>query len=127
MTLSPAARDHAAVPTGAVRLTQLEIEQVHVDLQAVARLTLTPDQIPTLAFVQYEDELGNGLQAFVQLEKDTFRLWNSGSDPAGRSVVVLATSGEPLLQVVALLRALDLPGRVLAQLWNGERWLTGEA
>ena len=127
MVRCPAARDHGAVPPGALRLTKLDVEQVHVDLQAVARLTLTAGQIPTLAFVEYEDELGHGVQAFVQLKQDTFRLWNSGSDPAGRSVIVLATAGEPLPQVVALRRALDLPGHVVAQLWNGERWLTGEA
>ena len=127
MVLWPATRDHGAVPTGAARPTQLEVEQVQVDLQAVARLTLTAEQIPTLDFVPYEDELGHGVQAFVQLEQGTFRLWNSRSDPVGRSVIVLATPGEPLPQVIALLRALDLPGHVVAQLWNGERWLAGEA
>ena len=53
-----------------------------------------------------------------------FLLWNSDTDPAGRSVLVLATPGEPLPQLVELLRALNLPGRVLAQVWNGECWLT---
>lgn len=80
------------MPPAAVRLTQLDVKQVHLDLQAVARLTLTAEHVPTLASIQYEDELGHGVQAFVQLEQDTFRLRNS-SDPAGRSVIVLATPG----------------------------------
>ena len=99
---------------------QLEVEQVHADLQAVARLALTADEIPALNFTEHDDELGLGVQAFVQLEEGTFPLWNNSTDPDGRSVVVLATPGEPLPQVVALLRALDLPGHVLARLWDGE-------
>ena len=79
MVLWPATRDHGAVPTGAARPTQLEVEQVQVDLQAVARLTLTAEQIPTLDFVPYEDELGHGVQAFVQLAQGTFRLWTTST------------------------------------------------
>ena len=105
-------------------ITQLQVEQVNADLQALARLTLTADEVPALNFTEYYDELGPGVQAFVQLEEGTFRLWNSGTDPAGRSLVVLATPGEPLPQVVALLQAVDLPGHAVAQLWNGEVWLT---
>ncbi len=71
------------------------------------------------------DELGPGVQAFVQLEQGTFRLWNNTTDPAGRSLVVLASPGEPMSQVTALLTALDLPGRFLTQLWTGQSWLTG--
>ena len=103
---------------------QVEVEQVHADLQAVARLALTADEVPVLTFTEYCDELGPGVQAFVQLEEGSFRLWNNSTDPAGRSLVVLASAGEPLPQVLALLRALALPGHVLAQLWNGQFWLT---
>ncbi|MBK5308316.1 MAG: hypothetical protein JJD92_16675 [Frankiaceae bacterium] len=104
---------------------QLELEQVHTDLQPVARLALTAAQIPALTFAPYDDELGPGVQAFLQLEQGTFRLWKSSTDPAGRTLVVLASPGEPIAQVTALLGALDLPGHVLVQLWNGQRWLTG--
>lgn len=108
-------------------VSQLEVEQVHADLQAVARLTLTADELSALTFTGYHDELGPGVQAFVQLEQGTFRLWNNSTDPAGRSLVVLASPGEPIAQVTALLAALDLPGGVLAQLWTGQTWLTGDA
>jgi hypothetical protein len=109
-----------------VSVSQLEVEQVHADLQAVARLTLTAEQVPALTFTEYYDELGPGVQAFVQLEQGTFRLWNNSTDPAGRSLVVLASPGEPIAQVTALLTALDLPGGVLTQLWTGKGWLTGD-
>jgi hypothetical protein len=108
-----------------VSVSQLGVEQVHADLQPVARLSLTADQVPALTFAEYDDELGPGVQAFVQLEQGTFRLWNNSTDPAGRSLVVLASPGEPIAQVTALLTALDLPGRVLTHLWNGQSWLTG--
>jgi hypothetical protein len=104
-----------------VSVSQLEVEQVHADLQAVARLTLTAEQVPALTFTEYYDELGRGVQACVQLEQGTFRLWNNSTDPAGRSLVVLASPGEPITQVTAL----DLPGSVLTQLWSGQGWLTG--
>ncbi len=107
-------------------LSQLEVEQVHADLQAVARLTLTAEQVPALTFSEYYDELGAGVQAFVQLEEGTFRLWNNSTDPAGRSLIVLASPGEPIAQVTALLNALDLTGSVLTQLWTGTGWLTGK-
>jgi hypothetical protein len=109
-----------------VSVSQLEVEQVHADLQAVARLTLTAEQLPALTFSEYYDELGPGVQAFVQLEQGTFRLWNNSTDPAGRSLVVLASPGEPIAQVTALLNALDLPGSILTQLWTGTGWLTGD-
>ena len=75
---------------------QLEVEQVHADLQAVARLALTAAEVPVLTFTEYCDELGPGVQAFVQLAEGTFRLWNNSTDPVGRSLVVLASAGEPL-------------------------------
>ncbi len=106
-------------------VSQLEVAQVHADLQPVARLTLTADQVPALTFTDYYDELGPGVQAFVQLDEGTFRLWNNSTDPAGRFLVVLASPGEPMSQVTALLTALDLPGRVLTQLWTGQSWLAG--
>jgi hypothetical protein len=109
-----------------VSLSQFDVEQVHADLQPVARLTLTAEQVPALTFTEYDDELGPGVQAFVQLEQDTFRLWNNSTDPAGRSLIVLASPGEPIAQVTALLNALDLPGGVLTQLWTGKGWLTGD-
>ena len=79
-----------------MRISQLEVAQVHADLQAVARLTLTADEVRALNFTAYYDELGPGVHAFVQLDEGTFRLWNNSTDPAGRSLVVLATPGEPL-------------------------------
>lgn len=78
-----------------------------------------------LTFTESYDELGPGVQAFAQLDQGTFRLWSNSTDPAGRSLVVLASPGEPIAQVIALLTVLDLPGRVLTQLWNGQGWLTG--
>lgn len=105
-------------------LRQLQVEQVHLDLQAVARLTLTAEQIPALTFSEYRDELGPGVQAFAQLDSGTFRLWSSSPDPVGRSLIVLASPGDPIAQVTALLAALDLPGSVLAQVWTGAAWLT---
>ena len=46
-------------------MSVLQVEQVHSDLQALARLTLTADEVPALNFTEYYDELGPGVQAFV--------------------------------------------------------------
>ena len=84
-----------------------------------------PIEVPALTFTEFDDQLGPGVQAFVQLDLGTFRLWHNGTDPAGRSLVVLASPGEPIAQITALLDALDLPGGGRTQLWTGQSWLTG--
>lgn len=57
----------------------LEVSRIHADLQPIARLTLSAERIPALTFTAYDDELGHGVQAFVQLAQGTFRLWTTST------------------------------------------------